>query len=180
MMPLTATPEDVMSVAHTMTASRSFLTLIPMDSASSSVSVRRFIFHRMRKSGITPRAKGMISIGSEDGTTEDREPISQNVMAGSFVYGSPTYFIREMPAANRADITMPVRTNASRLSESRPPRRLAKRYVPPTASKPKTKAMSCTPKALKSSSKASAAPKPAPLVAPRMSGDTIGLRKFIW
>ena len=76
-MPDTATLAEVSSVAHTITAPRSRRVFTPMDWASSSPRVSRFIRHRSTSSGTIPRVTGMDRNSTSLSLMEDRDPISQ-------------------------------------------------------------------------------------------------------
>ena len=54
------------------------------------------------------------------------------------------------------------------------------RYARPTAAMPNVKAFTCTKRYGSDKRMASAAPNPAPELAPRMSGETIGFLKSPW
>ena len=76
-MPDTATLAVVSSVAHRITTRRSTPVRTPMDWASSSPTVSRFIRHRRKNRGIIPRATGMARNTTSLSLMEDRDPMSQ-------------------------------------------------------------------------------------------------------
>ena len=96
-------------------------------------------------------------------------------MAGSCCWVSATSLIKEVPAENREEIIIPARISATVGSER--DRRLTS-HAAATASRPKQKADREMPKYPAPSRIANAAPKPAPVEAPRISGDTMGLRNI--
>ena len=96
-------------------------------------------------------------------------------MAGSCCWVSATSFTKDVPAENRDEIIMPAKIRATVWFVL--DRRLTS-HAAATASRPQQKAAAEMPKYPAPSRIASAAPKPAPVEAPRMSGDTMGLRNI--
>ena len=96
-------------------------------------------------------------------------------MAGSCCWVSATSFTNDVPAENRDEIIMPARIRDTAWSAL--DRRLTSQAAA-TASSPQQNAAAEMPKYPAPSKMATAAPKPAPVEAPRMSGDTMGLRNM--
>src|SRR5512136_1056977 len=107
-----------------------------------------------------------------------KPPSSQNVISGSWLKGSATYFSTPKPAENKADTAMPARINRS----TQPPNRTrrAMRYESPRPKKANEAAEICTAQAAwVKKIMLKAAPKEAPWETPKKPGSTRGLPKII-
>ena len=76
-MPETATDAAVSSVAQRMTVNRSRRVFTPIERASSSPSVSRFMRQLRIHSGTSPSVTGITRNSTSRGLMEDRLPISQ-------------------------------------------------------------------------------------------------------
>src|SRR3984957_1289834 len=111
MMPAVATLAEVTSVAATTMAIRSAPVGTPSARASSSGSAITFMRQRNASKTKVPSATGPKSGTRSVTLVGARLPSSQNVMAGSWLYGSAMYFRRPTPAPSSAPMTTPVRTS---------------------------------------------------------------------
>lgn len=104
-------------------------------------------------------------------------PMSQNVMAGRASSGSAMYLRKLVPAENTAEMTIPASTSP-RIASLRIAREMNHAAV--TARIPTASARDWITTTPAPSVSARAAPNPAPDDAPRISGETRGLRKTCW
>ena len=62
---------------------------------------------------MAPITIGTSTIATSCGLTEERPPMSQNVIAGNLLKGSATNFASEIKAENRLETIMPAKTRTS-------------------------------------------------------------------
>lgn len=143
--------------------------------ASSSPKESTFIFHEFKNSGI----RETIITGATTDTsfilTDERLPISQKVISGNLDSLSAIYFNRAIRALKRALMTIPERTRV-RIRSCRKAMSLLQSSEILTAVSPAANADSWMSGKEAEQVIANAAPNPAPLLTPRISGLTIGLR----
>src|SRR5579862_4046665 len=175
MVPASDTADAVASVAATMIAVRRCFTFTPRLRASSSESASTSMRQRNSHSTATESAIGTIVAGRSRGSAPVKLPSSQKVIAGSWLYGSATYFTSAMPAPKSDPTTTPVRTSVR--TGSRPPIQVPIATTSPTAISPPTNANAWIAPIGSDASTAIPAPR---ADTPRMSGDTRGLRKRFW
>jgi len=111
--PEIATTLAVISVAAPITSRRSRGTSTPSARASSSPSDSTPMRQRNNTSGTSPISTSGATSARSDSFTPARLPSSQNVIAGSWSYGSARIFTSEMQAPASAPITTPESTSTS-------------------------------------------------------------------
>ena len=119
-MPATATDADVSSVANAMTKSRVARTSMPSDCASSSPSAMTLMRHRSASRPTRPTKNAASRPARSPSRTDDKPPISQNVISGNCEFGSAKNFMPEVNAWNRFPITKPDSTSTSTPPMRRP------------------------------------------------------------
>lgn len=112
-MPAMATVEAVINVAQTISPSRNRETLIPSDRASSSDRVSRFMRQRSSNSGISPAKISGAENHRSCSVIVDKPPSSQKVIDGSWVYGSASVLMSEIPAPHTVPSAIPTSTSVN-------------------------------------------------------------------
>ena len=112
--PPTATEAAVSSVAAEMKTALRRTVSSPMAWASSSPKAMALSCQRSNTRGRSPNTQGGSSSRASFPVTEDRPPISQYVISGSFPKGSATYLPRLTSEEKSVAMTMPASTRTNR------------------------------------------------------------------